>query len=171
LRFAGVTLADFGASVTFTNPDTAAADSDIGFQFRVSADGQERNWIVVDSLGVVFVRIAGAEWVNAGAAATYDTSAGATNTLQIFVRADEALVGVNDQFVTALDLLAEPVASDVAIGTAFFDVDFLQDRVTAYEDFRVWELASDPATTLAEDVPAATPLMSDGAPAPVSTPD
>lgn len=79
---AGVTLADFGASVTFTNPDTTAADSDIGFQFRVSAGGQERNWIVVDSLGVVYVRLAGAEWIRAGAAPAYDMSAGASNTLQ-----------------------------------------------------------------------------------------
>ncbi len=156
---AGVTLADFGASVTFTNPDTTAADSDIGFHFRVTAGDVERNWIVVDSLGVVFARLAGAEWVRAGTATAYDTSAGATNTLQIFVQGDEALVGVNDQFVTALDLLAEPVASDVAIGTAFFDVDFVQDRITPYEEFRVWALPFNPASpTPAEDVPAATPL-------------
>lgn len=89
---------------------------------------------------------------------------------RIFIRADEAFVGVNDQFVTALDLLAEPVASDVAIGTAFFDVDFLQNRITAYEDFRVWALPSDPASTIAQDVPAATPLISDGAPEPTSAP-
>ena len=136
---AGVMFADFGASVTFTNPDTSVADSDIGFQFRVGADVEATNRIVVDSLGDIYAQIAGAEWIRAGRATAYDTSPGATNTLQLFVRAGEALAGVNGQFVTAFDLTAEPVAADVSVGTAFFNVDFVQDRITPYQEFRVWE--------------------------------
>jgi S1-C subfamily serine protease len=168
---AGVTLTDFGASVTFTNPDTSAAEADIGFRFRVGADSVATNWIVVDSLGVVYARIAGAEAIRAGTAIAYDTSPGATNTLQLFVRAGEALVGVNDQFVAALDLPAEPVAADVWVGTAFFGVDFVQDRITSYRDFRVWELPTEPApSTLAQEESTATAFKSESAPSPTGTP-
>ena len=65
-------LADFGASVTFANPDTSAADSDIGFQFRVGADVEATNRVVVDSLGDVYARLGGAEWIRAAHATAYD---------------------------------------------------------------------------------------------------
>ena len=86
------------------------------------------------------------------------------------MRASQALFGVNGQFVIAFDLTTEPVAADVSVGTASFNVDFVQDRITSYQDFRVWELPPEPASTaLAQEESTATAFKSDDAPGSSST--
>jgi hypothetical protein len=137
---AGVALADFGATATFVNPDNSSgALWDSGFHFR--DDGTNANRIVIDSLGDVYVLLAGEEARKVGTAPSYDASAGGSNTLQLFVDDDEALFGVNGALVVAIGLSATPLASDVQIGTGFFNEDFVVGRVTDYRDFRVWEMA------------------------------
>jgi hypothetical protein len=137
---AGVSLADFGASATFVNPDNpTGALWDSGFRFR--DDGTNNNRIVIDSLGDVYVLLAGEEARKVATAASYDAAAGGSNTLHLFVDGDEALFGVNGELVAAIELGAAPVASDVQIGTGFFSEDFVVGRVTDYRDFQVWEMA------------------------------
>lgn len=137
---AGVALADFGASATFANPDdSSGALWDSGFRFR--DDGTTNNRIVIDSLGDVYVLLAGESARKVAAAASYDPTAGGSNTLHLFVEGDRALFGVNGELVAVVTLPAAPAASDVQIGTGFFNEDFVVSRITDYRDFQVWELA------------------------------
>ena len=136
---AGVSLADFGVEATFMNPvNPTDALWDAGFRFR--DDGTTNNRIVVDSLGDVYVLLAGQETRKAGSVASYDADSGGSNTLQLVVAGDEAMFGVNGELVAVLELTAAPVTSDVQVGTGFFSEDFVVGRVTDYQDFRVWEL-------------------------------
>jgi hypothetical protein len=136
---AGVSLADFGAIATFINPAGPAQGLwDSGFQFRAKSES-ERNRIIVDSLGDVYVERTGVAVVKVANVPWYDAESGATNTLQLFVEGERALFGVNGQFVSAIDLAAPPVASDVLIGTGMFNEDFVTGRVTDFQDFQVWE--------------------------------
>ena len=175
LTSAGAQLANFGASVKFSNPDTTAVLSDIGMEFRSNITTGTRTVIVLDSLGTINAYPAGGVPPPAVTAASYDMTPGATNTFQVFVSGDKALVGVNDRFVTAVPLLAPPVTSDVSIGPAFNGNHFVQGRVTRFGDFRVWDLTpSTPATsTLAPPASMpATPLPPTNAPEqPTGTPE
>jgi hypothetical protein len=137
---AGVSLTDFGAVATFTNPaNPTDAVYDAGFQFWVGNGVADR--IVVDSLGDVYAAVTGQNAQKIGSASTYDASAGGSNTLALFVEGSRALLGVNGELVAAADLPGTPVASDVQIGSGFFNEDFLVGRVTDYRDFAVWEIA------------------------------
>ncbi len=136
---AGVALADFGAVATFINPsDTASALWDAGFEFR--GDAAVTNRIVVGSTGEVYAVIPEQSPQIVGMAAAYDPTPGAANQFQLFVRGDIALFGVNGEYVASIALPTAPLAADVQIGTAFFDDDFVQNRVTAYEGFSIWQM-------------------------------
>ena len=135
----GVSLADFGAVISFVNPDDIATMPwDAGFQFRGEADTTFR--IVVGSTGEVYAIPPDEPALIVGTAAAFDLAPGSVNQLQLFVRGDVALFGVNGEYVAAIELLAPPVVSDVQIGTAFFNEDFVQDRATGYEGFSVWQM-------------------------------
>ena len=137
---AGVSLTDFGAVATFTNPaNPTDAVYDAGFQFWAGNGVADR--IVIDSLGDVYAAVTGQNAQKIGSASTYDSSAGGSNTLALFVEGSHGLLGVNGELVAAVDLPGTPVASDVQIGSGFFNEDFLVGRVTDYRDFAVWEIA------------------------------
>ena len=121
------------------NPDDIATMPwDAGFQFRGEADTTFR--IVVGSTGEVYAIPPDEPALIVGTAAAFDLAPGSVNQLQLFVRGGVALFGVNGEYVAAIELLAPPVVSDVQIGTAFFNEDFVQDRATGYEGFSVWQM-------------------------------
>lgn len=137
---AGVALSDFGAAATFFTPvDVVDGLWGAGFQFRGDADVTHR--IVLGFNGDVYAVLPGESPRIVGTAATFDATPGAANALHLFVEEGRALVGVNGEFVSAVDLAEAPIAADVLVGAAFFDEDFVQGRVTEYEDFEVWEIA------------------------------
>lgn len=137
---AGVALADFGAVATFVAPeDVSDGLWDAGIQFRSDADVTHR--LILGFNGEVYAVLPGESPRIVGTATTIDATPGAANALPLFVEAGRALVGVNGEFVAAIDLVHEPVAADVLAGAAFFDEDFERGRVTAYEDFQIWEIA------------------------------
>jgi hypothetical protein len=74
-----------------------------------------------------------------GTAANYDPAPNASNSIQLIVEGDRALVGVNGAFVAAVTLTAPPVTSDVQVASGILPEDFVAGRVTDYQDFRVWE--------------------------------
>lgn len=136
---AGVALSDFGAVATFVTPaDVADGLWDAGFQFRGDADVTHR--LILGFNGEVYAVLPGeSPWI-VGTASTFESTPGAANVVQLFVEEGRALVGVNGEFVAAIDLAAAPVAADVLVGAAIFAEDFVQGRVTTYEDFRIWEI-------------------------------
>ena len=126
-----------------STPRYATTPWDAGFQFRGDADVTIR--IVVGSNGEVYAIPPDEPALIVGTATAFDLAPGAVNQLQLFVRGGVALVGVNGEFVAAIELLGPPVVSDVQVGAAFFDEDFVQDRATAYEGFSVWQMRIDTA--------------------------
>jgi hypothetical protein len=139
LAAAGVALADFGAVATIVNPvDTGGVPWDAGFQFR--SDAVVTNRITLGSDGMVYAVSPESGVQVVGTATTFDATPGAANELQLFVRGNSALVGVNGELVAAVELGSEGVVSDVQVGAAFFDEDFEQDRATGYEGFSVWQM-------------------------------
>jgi hypothetical protein len=138
---AGVAVADFAASASFVNPKSDTGMLwDFGYQFRDNES--ERNRVVIDSNGDIYTTLAGQEPAQAGHSDAFDTAPGASNTLQLFVLGKRAYFGVNGEFATAIDLPAEPLTSDVLIGSGFFNEDFQIGRISDYKDFLVWELTS-----------------------------
>lgn len=138
---AGVTVSDFAASASFVNPKSDTGTLwDYGYQFRDNAS--ERNRVVIDSNGDIYTTLAGQEPAQAGHSGAFDAAPGASNTLQLFVVGKRAYFGVNGEFATAIDLPAEPLTSDVLIGSGFFNEDFQIGRISDYKDFLVWELTS-----------------------------
>jgi hypothetical protein len=135
---AGIMLADFAVVAAFTNPeDVETATWDAGIQFR--ADGDLTHRIILRSNGEISAVQPDGTTAVVGFASAYDAGPGAVNVLQLFIAGSQALVGVNGELAAVVDLPAEPVASDVLVGAAFFGEDFVQGRVTSYEGFSVWE--------------------------------
>jgi hypothetical protein len=159
-----LSLSDFMAEAAFTNPDATAALSDVGFRFHL---GESRTDVILDSRGDVYVSVQGALAQLVGNAASYDRAAGARNTMQLRVAAGVGLFGVNGQLVAAFELGDATPAGDVRLGSAFFGEDFVQDRATDYEDFRVWDLlGATAATSTSVPTPTAVPTST---PAPTAT--
>lgn len=139
LASSGVSLANFGAVATFTNPDDMSTLWDGGLQFRTDATSTNR--VVLRSNGEVQAVLADGSVSIVGQAADYDATPGSTNSLAIFVAGEQALIGVNGTLVANLRLVAEPVAGDVQVGAGFFGEDQVAGRVTAYDGFSVWSIA------------------------------
>ncbi len=138
---AGIAVADFAASATFVNPTSDTGTLwDFGFQFRDNAS--ERNRVVIDSNGDIFTTLAGQSPAQAGHSDAFNAEPGASNTLQLFVVQNRAYFGVNGEFASVIELPAEPLASDVQIGSGFFNEDFQIGRKSDYKDFLVWDLTS-----------------------------
>jgi hypothetical protein len=135
---AGISLADFSAVASFTNPsDLTTAPWDAGFQFRSQGDQTHR--IVISSTGDVHAVFPDGTTTIVGTAASYNATPGAVNEVQLFVHGGRALVGVNGELVSVITLPATPIAADILVGSSFFSGDFVQGRVTGYQGFSVWE--------------------------------
>jgi len=135
--FFDASLSAFMASVTFTVPDTTDGLADFGFQFWGA--GEERVRIVVDTLQGVYATHAD-EALRLGTASGFETAPGAQNTLQLLVDGNQALFGINGELVSAMELRGAPVDDRVNILIGLYAEDSVQDRVTEYQDFRVWDL-------------------------------
>lgn len=135
---AGIALENAGVVVSFTNPeDLTTAPWDGGIQFRSAGDQTHR--VILRSTGDVYVVLPDGTTTIAGQAAAYDATPGAANELQLVIEGSRALVGVNGELAAVVALPDPPVAADILAGAAFFGEDYVQDRVTAYEGFRVWD--------------------------------
>jgi hypothetical protein len=169
---AGVSLADFSASVTFVNPtEPNPPPWDIGISFRRS--GEEVQQIVVDSVGFWYDSPFPAGTEESGIVAGFDANPGASNTLDLVVEGARALFGVNGEFVTGFDL-PPGVAGDVEAGTGYFVGSVVDGRAIPYRQFQVWPLAAQDvaaptptATVVVQETPAGEPTPT---PPPAETP-
>jgi hypothetical protein len=136
----GVALGNFAAVASFVTPtDVVDGLWDAGFEFL--SDGDVAHRVILGFNGDIYAVVPGESPRYVATATTFEAAPGAVNTLQLFVEDGRALIGVNGEFVAAIDVAAEPLPADVLVGTAFFSEDFVPGRVTAYEDFKVWEIA------------------------------
>jgi hypothetical protein len=152
---AGITIADFSATVTFVNPrEQSGAPWDYGFAFHQILEPYGVQEVYVDSSGFWFY----ADFPNgvqqSGLVPTFDAAPGATNTLDLIVEGTTALFGVNGEFVAAIDLMP-PISSDVMAATDFASQNIVEGREIIYSTFEVWAAPS-PAALAAPQPAAAT---------------
>lgn len=133
---AGVSLADFAATATFTNPVDTSVPWDMGFTFHIADQSSQR--IYIDSTGAWSYLRYPEGLVDSGSTAAFDAAPGAVNTLDLFVLGEEATFGLNGEFIATVNLPGS-VPSDVQVATGFFDSTTVPDRVIPYDDFAVWQ--------------------------------
>lgn len=136
LRPAGVSLADFSASASFTNPVDTSVPWDFGFTFHTTAETSQR--VYIDSTGAWTYYQYPEALVDSGFTAGFDAAPGATNTLDLFVLGTSAAFGLNGEYIATVTL-PEANASDVQIATGFLDSTTVPDRAISFDNFAVWQ--------------------------------
>ncbi len=129
---AGITAADFSATVKVTNPtEQTETPWHVGFAFHGTPD--IARVITVDSGGTWSYQDPSTGTVGAGPLDTFDATPGATNTLDLVVEDATALLGVNGELAIKIDL-PPPTASDVVLVAG----DSLEGRTITFTGFEVW---------------------------------
>ena len=152
---AGITTADFSATVTFTNPTQQPETPwDIGFAFQQSFGRHPVHAISVFSDGGRFYTDASSGLRVSFPRTAFDARPGATNTLDLVVEGATALFGINGEIVNRIDP-APQAPADVFITTGISPEDIVEGRAIAYSDFAVWGLPGTIAQVTAPEVAAA----------------
>jgi hypothetical protein len=122
---------DFSATADFTNP-TQQTDIpwDVGFAFHQVGEAYQATY--VDSEG--FWYYAG---TRSGFVPSFDAAPGATNTIDLIVKDNSALFGVNGDYVATIDL-TQPTTFGVYIGTGFIPDHRVEGREVGFSAFQVW---------------------------------
>jgi hypothetical protein len=161
VRAAGVDAADFSASATFVNPtEQTERPWEVGFAFHVTPGRSAPRQFGVNSDGTWYFIDPTSGMLGAGPLTTFDAAPGATNTLDLVVDGTVALLGVNGELATRLDLptrLDPPpgTASDVLVTTDYVAENVVEGREIAFTDFTVWGLPGTAAPSTAADEDAA----------------
>jgi hypothetical protein len=142
---AEVSVRDFFAHATFTNPYSAAEHLfDFGISFRRTS-GDEAFSIVVDSDGGWFLIVDTRQIAN-GRGVAIASGADETNHLDLVVVGDTGYFSVNDEFVDTIDLSERDTIGDVVVGAGYFVEDKIEGRFTPYTGFEVWSLDGEGGT-------------------------
>jgi hypothetical protein len=157
---AGITTADFSATVTFTSPTQPPETPwDIGFAFQQSPGHHPVHGISVFSNGGQFYADASSGLRVSFPSTAFDATPGATNTLDLVVEGATALLGINGEIVNRIDL-APRAPANVFITTGISPEDIVEGRAIPYSDFTVWGL---PGTTAQATAPEAAAAQDDAA--------
>lgn len=147
-EFARVSLSDFFATATFTNPYSAASGGwDYGFMFRYDRSGERRFASVTvtsDSRWRANVRNFDAsfsETVGEGTLSNLNIGTGGRNTLWLGAIGARGILLINGQFVGALDLSAISGGGDLAVITGAFAGNERTGAATRFEDFTITGLS------------------------------
>lgn len=135
---AGVSLADFYAIATFTNPTDGSAPFDIGLGFRDDRASQGGLRFTVTSTGTWYMQVPGQEPYASGAATGFDATPGAVNTIEILVQGGVGTVAINGVLLPQFDLSTVTTRGDVYLGAGFFQGDTVTGRVIAYSDWWIY---------------------------------
>ena len=144
-EYAGVYLADFLVSATFTNPYSADSNSwDYGFMLRHSDAEASTHYdlIVVTSQGRWHAarrqgRSSETQIIAGGRLGSFDTGARGSNRLWLAAFGERGLLFVNAEFVAMLDLSSAASAGDIAVISGTFTGNEVAGAVTRFEDFTI----------------------------------
>ncbi|MCA9859155.1 MAG: hypothetical protein KC438_05500, partial [Thermomicrobiales bacterium] len=100
---AGVAVSDFYATVTFVNPVDMNTRTDIGIGFRDILDNLEYRF-VVRSDGAWALGIGASDPIAQGTVTNFDTTPGASNTLEIIARGTSGMIALNGVVIQEVDL-------------------------------------------------------------------
>lgn len=171
LENADVEVADALIEATFTNPHAADDDPfDYGIQFRVVRDnsGSLVLRFIVLSTGAWGVSETGADdLLLTGTYDDLDLDEGGENDLAVYADGDVVHLGINGDYVGSAEVSLED-AGDVAVGATFLGDSFVEDSVTEFSDFTIWELGGSSKQNDDED---ADPTPDDDEPTKKTTDD
>lgn len=151
----GLDVADFIAHAEFGNPykATSSAGFDFGILFRLGQSPHLR--VIVTSDGSWYLTPGAEKSIANGSVTNVDASASGSNSIDLVVVGNDGYLGVNDQFVTKLDLSSVTGKGDIAVGTAFFATNFKAGATTTYDNFTVWSVKKGASTTTGGKTPTA----------------
>ncbi|MBX6723597.1 MAG: hypothetical protein IRY92_10235, partial [Dactylosporangium sp.] len=142
----GLDLQNFIAHAEFTNPYPASeGDWDIGFIFRL-AENEADLRLIVASTGDWLLATGSQQAVGQGRVDGLNVGRNERNSIDLVVDGDTGYFGVNDQFVSELDLSSVDGSGDIAVATGFFQGSSQSGASTPYRNFVVWSLEAAPAT-------------------------
>jgi hypothetical protein len=153
VRGAGVATADFSVTATFVNPtEQTETPWEVGFGFHLNPGQSAIRELGVRSDGGWYYSDPSTGSIGAGPLSTFDSSPGATNTLDLVVEGTTALFGVNGELVIRMDLPLA-TASDVLVTSDYSSEKIVEGREIAFTGFEVWGLPGTvvPSTAAAED--------------------
>jgi hypothetical protein len=151
---AGIADANFSATATFENPTNPGdVPWDMGYLFH--ATGQTSQQLFIDSTGT-WTYVQYPEGIQgSGPVSNLNTEPGAENTIDLIVDNDVALLGLNGDFVTSVEL--PPAETGVKVGTGFLTTTTEAGRVIPYRNFEVWLLPGEQMPVATEAPEATTP--------------
>lgn len=135
----GSSVADFYATVTFTNPTDMSAPSDYMIGFRDLNINQEFRF-VVRSDGVWGLSVGTETPLVQGQVSNFDATPGATNTLEVLATGSTGILVVNGQVIQQVDLSANLNAGDVYIGSGAYAASSIDQRHVPFSNFSVYQL-------------------------------
>ena len=143
LENADVEVADALIEATFVNPHAADDDPfDIGIQFRVvrtEDDTAVLRFIVLSSGGFGVSETGADDLLLTGTYDDLDLDEGGENDLAVYADGDIVHLGINGDYVGSVEVSLED-AGDVAVGATFAESSFVEDSVTEFTEFTIWEL-------------------------------
>jgi len=166
----GLDVDSFIAHAEFGNPYAAAGKDafDFGVLFRLGQATAFR--VIVTSDGHWYLTPGSKASLASGSIAGLDVSAKGTNTMDLVVVGDTGYLGVNDAFVTELDLSSSSGKGDVAVGTAFYGANFKNGASTPYQNFTIWSVKADATTSTGKTPAAAQTPPTEGTSSPEASP-
>jgi hypothetical protein len=138
----GMSVADFYALVTFTNPTNVSAPFDVGIGFRAAAGSDSGLRFAIMSTGAWYLLVPNGATVANGTATNFDATSGATNTIEVFAQGGVGMIAVNGVVLQQVDLSSAAAPGDVYIGAGFFRGDTVAGRQIAYAGFWVFPLTA-----------------------------
>lgn len=148
-RYAGVSVKNFIARATFSNPYASTRGKwDAGFAFRSAANDDQFQLVVLSGPG-------GSEWRFGNRQPSLNTTTWlqkqtlkgeltigypAANELFLFVHENKGFFFLNNRFIGTTDFPGRDNPGDVAVGSGFFGDSEITGSTTKYEGFTLWEL-------------------------------
>ena len=140
---AGVSMLDVAVSGTFVNPYSAASGSwDYGFVIRAGSGGASVR-ALVNSAGRWEMKagnVTSGQVKEDGSLPDFNSGAGQSNTLVVFVLGKKGVFFVNGEFVAVVDLSQVTEAGDISVITGAYSGNEARGAVTRYENFQALQL-------------------------------
>ncbi|NPV75435.1 MAG: S8 family serine peptidase [Anaerolineae bacterium] len=143
----GVDVESFGATVTFTNPYSAAEGQwDYGLLFRHTTPDQFYS-VRVESSGAWRFKIKREgvwETLQEGTLSNLRLNAGEQNAFQLIVNGKNGLFYMNGERIAELDTSALSGSGDIWVATNILNTSGINGKSTGYQDFSIWSFKTLP---------------------------
>lgn len=138
----GISVGDFYAMATLTNPVDVTAPFDVGLGFRASAGSESGLRFAITSTGDWYLLVPNGATIASGNATSFDVAPGAANTIEVLAQGGAGVIAINGVVLPQVDLSSAMTPGDVYVGTGFFQGDSVAGRIVPFSDFWVFPLTA-----------------------------